>query len=223
MGSNEKILFQSILLDQVDFDFNKIYEKKESYAAMFKMFSKCVLKSNIIKTFISNTPNTEDDESNELVDKFNEIYTPAQEAFLYAVLDNNLARWKVECGLKLDQTQNSPDLISGVHLDKAKYTNGTIPPFKYTNQRSRNKNLTSGWTPEGIMKYDQLFQAAQVFRNSKHYKRYVVFTHDHFNHEVVENNDSTNKKRKFDVIERQKAQDNLDAALDIVLKRSVFL
>ena len=70
------------MLDQVDFDFNKIYESKESYAAMFKMFSKCVLRSHIISTLVSSsTHDTQHDDSIELMDKFNQIYTPAQEAF----------------------------------------------------------------------------------------------------------------------------------------------
>ena len=222
MGAYENTLFQS-MLDQVDFDFNITYESKESYAAMFKMFSKSILKSNTIKTFLSSIHDPDNDDSSELVDKFNQFYTPVQEAFLYVVLDNNLPRWKVECGLKLDQTKNSPDLLSGVHLDKALYKNGTIPCFKYTNQRCRSKNLTSGWTPEGILKFDNLFQTAQIFRNSDNYKRYVIFTHDHFSHKVVEDENSRNRKRTFEIMEQKKTKDNLDSALNVVLKRSVFL
>ena len=209
------------MLDNVDYDFSTVYDNKETYGAFFKMFSKCVLKG-ASKSFTSHDDTTIDD-SRKKIEDFNRFFTAVQEAFLFVVLENNLPRWKVECGLKLIKTNHDPDLFLHCPLDKNVYNNGTIPPFKYTNQKCRGRNLTSGWTPEGIQRFNELVQAAQTFRRSTSYERFVQFTLDHFNHKIVDDNNSTNKRRKLEAIERQKTQEKLDDALDAVLKNSAFV
>lgn len=210
-----KEFMKSVL--EVNCDFKKVYESKQLFATVFKLFVKCPVST---KSFNLLTSNSESSDDSKRFESFENIYTAQEEAFIYVILESNFAKWIAECAHKLEVANNNPTFFKAVKITKQVRERSNFPPSKYTKVSKQEYNLNTGWTREGIEVFNSYVSSVDEFRKSKDFRAFALFSMDYLNkriHVVIrpERNDEA-------MVRKQKERELYKDALTTSYKRCKF-